>query len=776
MPTMGVGAWEWDMYTGRLLADDRALAMVGLERATFDERFESWAVLVHPDDADRVFAEVEQAITARTTYNIDYRVCRPDGAVVWIEARGYVAFDGGGEPQRMAGTIWESAAKRMSRDAIGRALRHMPDGFLAVDEDWRIIYCNDEAERIFGAAATLLGRELWDAVPDTRALGLEAVHRRTAGTLDGFDVRGPSNQHWYRLRLTHVPGGLAVYFTDITEQRAQEAERARATARAERTAHVAELTEALAQALTMSDVVQTMADYVMPLFGATGLLVSTLEDDRVVTAGSRGYSREFLDLIDRVRVETLPAVADVLRTRTPKFISSVDEYLTLYPGHKQLRSAGGKQSWVFLPLLASGRSIGCCVIAFDKPGSLSEEERTLLIALSSMAAQALERARLYDAEHARAKQLQRGLLPRTLPALPAALSAARYLPAGTDMDVGGDWYDVIALSSERVALVIGDVMGHGLSEAVTMGRLRTAVRTLADLEIPPDEVLARLNAIVNDFGEDSFATCLYAVYDPTARTLALASAGHPPPAIVLPDGNVRFPAPGADPPLGVAGPPFATAELVLPDDSLIVLYTDGLVESADRDIEHGMQRLAETLGTAFGQLPRLAADGSASHAVDSERLEYLCDTVVLALLPTGEQTSDDAAVLITHTRGMAENDVASWPLPDDAVAAGQARRLTGEQLHKWNLDALAATTELLVSELVANVVRHATGPIQLRLLRGRTLVCEVSDTSPTTPRIRHAAETDEGGRGLQLVAALAHRWGTRHTATGKCIWTEQLLP
>lgn len=213
-----------------------------------------------------------------------------------------------------------------------------------------------------------------------------------------------------------------------------------------------------------------------------------------------------------------------------------------------------KEAWAFLPLTASGKTFGVCVVAFDRARRLTDEERTLLTTISALVAQALERARLYDAEHTRSRELQRSLLPRALPELPACTAAARYLPAGQGMDVGGDWYDIIPLSGGQVALVVGDVMGHGLPEAATMGRLRTALHTLADLELPPDEIMSHLNELVSGMGEESYVTCLYALYDSTTQICSIAGAGHPPPAVVHPDGTVHFPELSADPPLGAAKP------------------------------------------------------------------------------------------------------------------------------------------------------------------------------------------------------------------------------
>ncbi|MEU2930932.1 ATP-binding SpoIIE family protein phosphatase [Streptomyces sp. NPDC007251] len=401
---------------------------------------------------------------------------------------------------------------------------------------------------------------------------------------------------------------------------------------------------------------------------------------------------------------------------------------------------------------------------------LDDDERTLLTALSGLIAQALERAELYDEATTRARTLQRSLLPQALPELPEVTTAARYQPAKQGADVGGDWYDVIPLSAARVALVIGDVMGHGMAEAATMGGLRTAVRTLSELELPPDEILGHLNDIVGELGTDAFATCLYAVYDPVTRCLSYASAGHPPPVVIDPEGTITFLSMSPDPPLGVAAPPFETIETELPADSMIALYTDGLIESKDRDVSTGMSRLTEILSQFVNAMPPLHADAS--------DLDALCATLTSALLPDHGTLVDDAALLLARTHPLDAEDVAEWPLPEDPVAAGQARDLVRAQLTAWDMadENLVMTTELLVSELVGNVVRHACGPIRLRMLRSRALVCEVSDASLTTPHIRHTSATDEGGRGLQLVSALCQRWGTRHTRTGKSIWTEQPFP
>ncbi|MEV2229212.1 SpoIIE family protein phosphatase [Streptomyces phaeochromogenes] len=400
----------------------------------------------------------------------------------------------------------------------------------------------------------------------------------------------------------------------------------------------------------------------------------------------------------------------------------------------------------------------------EKPEPFDEEELALAEELVARAAVSIDNARRYTREHTMAVTLQRSLLPRNLPEQSALDIAYRYLPA--QAGVGGDWFDVLPLSGARVALVVGDVVGHGLHAAATMGRLRTAVHNFSALDLPPDELLGLLDELVgridqDEAAEDSSAaitgaTCLYAVYDPTTRKCTLARAGHPPPAVVSPDGSVEFPEVPAGPPLGLGGLPFETAELELEEGSRLVLYTDGLVEDRERDIDVGL----ELLRTALAGADRTPED--------------TCQGVLNALLP--DRPSDDIALIVAGTRALGADRIAEWQVPSEPAAVGEVRASVTRQLTEWGLDDLAFATELMLSELVTNAIRYGTGPIQVRMLRDRSLICEVFDGSNTSPHLRYAATTDEGGRGLFLVAQLAERWGTRYAPAGKVIWTEQPLP
>ncbi|PRH77168.1 histidine kinase, partial [Streptomyces solincola] len=309
----------------------------------------------------------------------------------------------------------------------------------------------------------------------------------------------------------------------------------------------------------------------------------------------------------------------------------------------------------------------------------------------------------------------------------------------------------------------GDVVGHGLHAAATMGRLRTAVHNFSALDLPPDELLGHLDELVSRIDQEeegggasavTGATCLYAVYDPVAGRAVVASAGHFAPLVVGVDGQVHAPEVPVAPPLGLGGAPYETAELELAEGSSLVMYTGGLVEHRERDVETGLRTLRSALAGHPGRSP-----------------EETCRTVVETLVPSRRR--DDIALLVARTKLVDRSRVADFDVPADPAAVADVRAACGRQLEAWGLTEIGFTTELMLSELVTNAIRYGSAPIHVRMLYERWLTCEVSDGSSTSPHLRRAAATDEGGRGLYLVAQFAERWGTRYTATGKVMWTEQ---
>ncbi|MER5459845.1 SpoIIE family protein phosphatase [Streptomyces sp. NPDC002668] len=430
----------------------------------------------------------------------------------------------------------------------------------------------------------------------------------------------------------------------------------------------------------------------------------------------------------------------------------------------------GVHSLIVVPLSSRGLVLGAMSLWRSwRPDPFEADDLTLAQEIASRAAVCIDNAQRYTQQQQTALTLQRSLLPRAVPHQAAVEAAPRYFPARAASGLGGDWFDVIPLSGARVALVVGDVVGHGLHASATMGRLRTAVHTLASLDLEPEEVLSHLDDLVNllaaeqeavgeqPVGEQVIgATCLYALYDPVSRLCSVARAGHPPPAVTTPDGQVSLLELPAGPPLGLGGLPFEARDIELAEGSLLTLYTNGLIGERHIDIDMGLTRLCEALTRP------------------ADPLEQTCQAVVDSLVLA--HPADDIALLIARTRVLPPQNVASWGLPLDPTSAARARTLTTAQLTEWGLEHLAFTTELIASELVTNAYRYASGPVTLRLIRERSLICEVTDTSHTSPHLRRARTTDEGGRGLFLVAQLTERWGTRYTREGKTVWTEQPLP
>ncbi|MDQ0992818.1 SpoIIE family protein phosphatase [Streptomyces sp. V3I7] len=419
------------------------------------------------------------------------------------------------------------------------------------------------------------------------------------------------------------------------------------------------------------------------------------------------------------------------------------------------------QHAILAPLRGRRRVIGAAVF-LRRPERHAFESDDLLVAaqLATHTALGIDKAVLYGREAYIADELQRTMLPETLPRPTGVRLASRYLPAAETARVGGDWYDAIPLPGSRVALVVGDVMGHSMTSAAIMGQLRTTAQTLAGLDLPPQEVLHHLDEQAQRLGTDRMATCLYAVYDPVSHRITIANAGHPPPVLLHQSGEAEVLRVPAGAPIGVGGVDFEAVELDAPAGATLLLYTDGLVESRLRDVWTGIEQLRE----------RLAATARLTGPDHPPPLEALCDEV-LDMLGPGDR-DDDIALLAARFDGIAPSDVAYWSLDPEETAPGRARRLARGALAEWGLEELSDSVELLVSEVVTNAVRYASRSITLRLLRTDVLRCEVGDDVPQLPRLRQARATDEGGRGLYLVNRLARRWGATRLSTGKVVWFE----
>ncbi|QHC24824.1 SpoIIE family protein phosphatase [Streptomyces sp. GS7] len=718
-------------------------------------------------------------------------------------------------------------------DAVLHTVR---EGVLIIGSDGRLLLANDEARRLLDLPDDAEHRPVTELGLEPGTAGLLASGRPATDEVHPAGGRLLA----VNIRPTAPYGGTAVTLRDTTELRAL-------TGRAEvaqgRLKLLYDAGMRIGGTLDVARTAEELADVAVPRFAdlvSVELLEPVLRGDE--PAGEHGPMR-------RLAIRGVPEDSAIYR---------VGEQIRFAPGAlltasladsrpvlvRDLRAShdwraqdpdgtrrvldNGIRSLIAVPLRARGVVLG--LVNFwraETSDVFEEEDLSFAEELAARAAVSIDNARRFTREHATTITLQRSLLPQALPSQTALEVAHRYRPA--QAGVGGDWFDLIPLPGARVALVVGDVVGHGLHAAATMGRLRTAVLNFSALDLPPDELLGHLDELVSHIDMDEAregtvrtaaddpppegerstdrpaapheapggdpadgtgsgtaaessasdgadesdgadgapvgdgstgitgATCLYAIYDPVDGRTTLARAGHPGPALVLPDGTVSFPDVPVSPPLGLGGSmPVETAELTLPEGSRLVLYTDGLVEDRDRDIDTGLDLLRTTLAGAPDRTP-----------------EQTCTAVLDAMLP--ERPSDDIALLVARTRLLAPDRIAEWHVPSDPAAVGPIRSACMRTLETWGLDEIGFTTELILSELITNAIRYGAQPIRVRLLRDRALICEVSDGTSASPHLRRAATTDEGGRGLFLVAQFAQRWGTRYTPGGKVIWTEQAL-
>ncbi|MGW9029510.1 SpoIIE family protein phosphatase [Streptomyces sp. NPDC055722] len=660
-------------------------------------------------------------------------------------------------------------------DAVLHAVR---EGVLILGGDGRLLLANDEARRLLDLPVDAEGRLVNDLGLEGDLAELLASERPATDEvyLAGDRLLAVNK----RPTAPRGPLGNVVTLRDTTELRALYG---RAEGARERLRLLYDAGARIGTTLDVRRTAEELAKVAAPRF-ADGVTIELLdsvlhgEESPEVSTELRRVAVAGLDedqllhpvgaLIRFPGSHPVAAAMTENRTILVRDLGTCEGWRAEDPERARHILGSGLRSLLVVPLRARGAVLGTADFwrSHSSP-RFEDDDVSFAEELAVRAAVSIDNARRYTREHTMAVTLQHSLLPRGLPEQSALEVAYRYLPAGGrgagGAGVGGDWFDVIPLSGTRVALVVGDVVGHGLHAAATMGRLRTAVHNFSGLDMPPEELMSRLDELVaqldaqeGDAQGMTGATCQYAVYDPTSGNLAIATAGHPGPAVVHPDGSVEFPRVPVSTPLGLGlGLPFESTELSVPERSRLVLYTDGLIEGHDHDPDAGLRALRRAL-TGPDRTP-----------------EATCAAVMEAVLPT--QPRDDIALLVARTRRLDPSRIADWRVPRDPAAVATVRNDCVRQLTEWGLEHMAFTAELVLSELITNAVRYGSEPIGVRLIRDRALIFEVSDGSSTSPRLRRAAVTDEGGRGLFLVAQLTERWGTRYTPTGKVIWAEQPL-
>ena len=530
------------------------------------------------------------------------------------------------------------AGRRSASGATAAAdfVERLPGGSCAVDLEGRFTYLSSGAcDLLGGEADRLLGTLPWQFLRWLDEPTYEDRYRAAVISREpvSFTACRPPDR-WLEFHLYPDASGISVR---IVPRGAQPppvpASRPLPRAGAGRLYQLTHLAAALTEVVGVQDVIALVADQIMPAFGAQGLVLSTAEAGRLRITGYRGYSPHTIERLDGLALDTdFTPVGRVLDRGVPAFFADPEDMRRIYPEASQ---TSGKQAWAFLPLIISGRPVGCCVLSYDDPHVFPAEERAVMTSLAGLIAQALDRARLYDTKHELAHSLQQALLPRTLPEVTGLRVVARYLPATRGMDIGGDFYDLIRLGDTAAAAVIGDVQGHNAAAAALMGQVRTAVHAHATLGTAPDQVLCGTNRLLTDLGHDLFTSCLYAHLDFARRCVTLASAGHPPPLLRLPDGETRPVDVPPGPLLGVdPDADFPLTEIPLTPELMLAFYTDGLVETPGVDLDDSIADLAHQLARA-----------------DDRDLDLLADGLLRKASATGQRRDDIALLVLHHESG-----------------------------------------------------------------------------------------------------------------------------
>ncbi|MFD5005906.1 SpoIIE family protein phosphatase [Streptomyces mutabilis] len=764
----------------------------------------SFAALYAPGENPELLCLAESVGVPRTLYGVrdSYPAsggspvadAHREGTPVWL---GPEEFAGSAESRRVPSSGFSLAALPVRGDGGGclLALTERPEGFGPEDRacleliadavacpapavavegeelqpgafslamDTGRVEVGDDILRLFGLAPgefdgkveTLLGLTVPEDLPSLMSV-TEADHMTIGDRELEFRVLQPTGPpKWLRLSGRLLPGGegrparLVGTVADASTLRPDVTDVAR----------VQRLAAALATAGTVRDVSQAVVAALRRPLRADRIALAELENDRLVVTVLDPPEPESWPELWRTEwrtewpdapVRAMPTLAAALREGRAR----------IWPaGTGDLEPAladVGPGGLAVLPLPAGGRMAGACLIGWDTPHDFGPDERALLTASAGLAGQALMRAHAFDAEHELVGMLQRQLLPRRLPKLPGAVAVARYLPSTAGLELGGDWYDVIPLPDHHVALVIGDVQGHSAGAATLMGQMRTALRAYAAEGHPPDVVVSHANRLLMDMETDLFATCVYVDLDMEAGAAWCVRAGHPPPVLRHPDGSTEIAEAEGGPPLGVVRQAdFPMSPLPLRRGTLIALTTDGLVESAEADIDEGMDRFAHALAVS-----------------DPAHLGLVAD----ALLGNARR-SDDVALLLVRYDGMAVRPLREswsvWRLPE---AVRHARRFTRRTLRSWGVpDDDIDGVLLIVSELVTNALVHTDGQVRLdlALINGRLRVA-VADSSPRTPvKPTSIGWEATGGRGILLVEAMSATWGTLPVSGGKQVWSE----
>ncbi|MET8957147.1 SpoIIE family protein phosphatase [Streptomyces sp. NPDC004129] len=671
---------------------------------------------------------------------------------------------------------------------LGALFRQSPTGLLILDTELRILRSNFTSPFLHEAPPEqIIGRHFTD-VYDLSAPG--EVKAMVGGVLEsGAPARGrlvgvrpkgaPGPEYLFSVSVSRLEDpqgrilGVLAEMLDVTER-----EKARVRLRV-----LGSVREHVGRTLDVVVTCEELVREVVPDFADIAVVevvdsVLRGEDPplsplgrqaplrRVAFGHSGGQEQIQAHPVGDVRALPFPTpYAQTLADLKPRLVALGPDtpWLAADPPRAEAIRASGAHSLITAPLTLRGTVLGLLSLyRTDQADLYNEDDVTVAIAVAAHTVLCIDNARRYTREHTIASTIQRHVLPPCPEKQTTVETAHLHVPS---FEVGGGGgYDAFALSGARTALVVGEVADQGIHAATTLGQIRTVIRSLAALELEPDELLARLNDTAIRLAQERAAlspgdrvplrgSCVYAVYDPLAQTCTIALAGHPPPVMAHPDGRTEIPELPSGPPLGsVEGPPFAATTIPVTDGSVLAFYTASLLHTSPSP---------DTLQRVLAHPDRPMQD--------------LCDDVLYQL--QNDTRRSGVILLLARTHAFPADQAAAWHLDEHPKAVATARTRAQHQLTMWGVDEETAyTTELIVSELVTNAVRYGTPPLRLQLIKDRTLTCEVQDGNPVAPRLRHAKTVDEGGRGLFIVTQLAQNWGVRYSLDGKTVWAEQILP
>ncbi|MFC8428426.1 SpoIIE family protein phosphatase [Streptomyces sp. NPDC057253] len=641
-PAIRVGLFDWNLDTGALAVDDELCAIFGIAPRAFDGRAATLTAHIEPADLPGFESAARAAVEEGHLLAHCLRILDGHGGHRVVELWGRVpeSPDGSESSCHLVGAVLDSGSGMAAVAAIER----LADGFFALSPDGRLAYANHSLEDLLRVRQDeLLGRRLWDVLPWLTDPVYEDRYRAAAVSQQpvSFLVRRPPDEWlvfslhpgaqgmtgWASRVRQPVPAGTGPGAPVTEEGPPFSSAPSPAAPRVGSLYRVLTLGSALTKAATAIEVFDAVADQLLPAFGGQKLAIAVVEEQRLHLLAQRGWAKRFVARFEGSPLHARLPVTDALTSGVPLFIESREQLRENYPE----LLVGHTNSWAFLPLIASNHPVGACILGFDDIHRFPDEERGVLTALGGLIGQALERARLYDAEFALARGLQNALLPHRLPALPGLHVTGRYLPGTRGMDIGGDWYDVIPTGDE-VALIVGDVEGHNVPAAAAMGQLRSAMRAFVAAGHRPSEVVAGTNRLHMDLDPVLLASCCYAQFHPRSGIVRLVRAGHLPPLLRLPDGHTEVLDLPGGPLLGIdATARFPESELRLAPGSVLALYTDGLIERRDSDIGSDVERLR-------GALARLGGGG----------LDDLADGLLRDACHATPDRADDIAVLLTQ--------------------------------------------------------------------------------------------------------------------------------